>query len=230
MARRPLPASLRRGRRQVFLGGLLSLSGKKGLDEIAKDLRATAKSMNDIGLNRSFLMMRIRGKPEVMAELLDAWIEALYGSSPLTSWYQKTRPKAMKGIGGGPNLGVPVDSGKLQDSLTMETAEGAIHQVTIGRDAKLRFRYGAAPETEYVPFVVDKAWIVANMGFDPSDNPDSDSSYIDEINQFYSEGGVGFFEVGLADMGKSTRLEDFRKQVAKILRREAAAYIAGRKR
>jgi len=230
MARRPLPPSLRRGRRQVFLGGLLTIGGKKSLDEIAKDLRATAKAMKDIGLNRSFLMMRIRGKPEVMAELLDAWIEALYGSSPLTSWYQKTRPKSMKGIGGGPNLGVPVDSGKLQDSLTMETAEGAIHQVTIGRDAKLRFRYGAAPETEYVPFVVDKAWIMANMGFDPSDNPDSDSSYIDEINQFYSEGGIGFFEVGLADMGKSTRLDDFRKQVAKIIRREAAAYIAERKR
>ena len=208
----------------------MSLSGKKGLDEIAKDLRATAKAMNDIGLNRSFLMMRIRGKPEVMAELLDAWIEALYGSSPLTSWYQKTRPKAMKGIAGGANLGVPVDSGKLQDSLTMETAEGAIHEVTIGKDAKLRFRYGAAPQTEYVPFVVDKAWIMANMGFDPSDDADSDSSYIDEINQFYSEGGVGFFEVGLADMGKSTRLEAFRKQVAKILRREAAAYIAERKR
>jgi hypothetical protein len=68
------------------------------------------------------------------------------------------------------------------------------------------------------------------MGFDPSDNPDSDSSYIDEINQFYSEGGIGFFEVGLADMGKSTRLDDFRKQVAKIIRREAAAYIAERKR
>jgi hypothetical protein len=230
MARGPLPPSLRRGRRQAFLGGILSIGGNKGLDEIAKDLRATANSMKEIGLNRSFLMMRIRRKPEVMSELLDAWIEALYGSSPLTSWYQKTRPKTMRGVAGGPNLGVPVDSGKLQASLTMETAEGAIHEVTIGKDAKLRFRYGAAPQTEFVPFVTDKGWIITNMGFDPSDNPDPDSSYIDEINQFYSEGGVGFFEVGLADMGKSERLKDFRSQVAKILKREAAAYIAERKR
>lgn len=201
-------------------------SGRK-LDEIAKDLRATARAMRDIGLNRSFLMIYIRNKPEVMQELFDAWISALYGPGALTSWFQNSRPLQMKGIPGGASLGVPVDTGALQDSLTYEDAEGAIHGVSISRNGRLSFRYGAAPKRQY-EYQQGPGMYATGVSYTKIPIDDANDTYIDEINAFYSEGGQGFFEIGIEEMGKNARLKEFRSQVAGILRREAAIYIAER--
>jgi hypothetical protein len=228
MADRRLPSSLRPGRKQIYLGGIIAAAGAKKLDSIARDLRATSQAMRDIGLNRSFLMIYIRNKPEVMQELFDAWVSALYGSSPLTGWFKKTRPLQAKGIPGGPGLGVPVDSGALQDALTYEDAEGAIHEVSISRNGSLSFRYGAAPQRQY-EYEQGPGIYAGGSSYTkvPAGNPDN--TYIDEINAFYSEGGQGFFEIGIEQMGRSARLKDLRAQVAGILRREAATYIAERR-
>ena len=229
MAGRGNPPSLRAGRKQIYLGGIMAAAGGgKKLDAIAKDLRATAQALRDIGLNRSFLLIYIKNKPEVMQELFDAWVAALYGPGALTSWFQNSRPLQMKGIPGGANLGVPVDTGSLQDSLTYEDAEGSIHEVSISRNGRLSFRYGAAPKRQYE---YEQGPGMYGNGFSYAKVPveDSDDTYIDEINAFYSEGGEGFFEIGIEEMGRSARLKDFRSQVAGILRREAATYIAERR-
>ena len=229
MARRGSPASLRPGRKQIYLGGIMAASGAgRKLDAIARDLRATAKAMKDIGLNRSFLMIYIRNKPEVMQELFDAWLSALYGPGALTSWFQNSRPLQMKGIPGGANLGVPVDTGALQDSLTYEDAEGAIHEVSISRNGRLSFRYGAAPKRQY-EYEQGPGMYSTGVSYTKVPIDDADDTYIDEINEFYSEGGEGFFEIGIEEMGKNARLKDFRSQVAGIIRREAATYIAERR-
>ena len=49
MAGRGNPPSLRAGRKQIYLGGIMAAAGGgKKLDAIAKDLRATAQAMRDI--------------------------------------------------------------------------------------------------------------------------------------------------------------------------------------
>lgn len=230
MAGRGNPPSLRPGRKQIYLGGILRSAGLgRKLDAVARDLRATSQAMKDIGLNRSFLMIYIKNKPEVMQELFDAWVAALYGPGALTSWFQNSRPLQMKGIPGGASLGVPVDTGLLQDSLTYEDAEGAIHEVSISRNGSLSFRYGAAPKRQY-EYEQGPGLYAGGVSYNKVPVEDSDDTYIDEINEFYSEGGQGFFELGVEEMGRSARLEDFRNQVAGILRREAATYIAERRR
>jgi hypothetical protein len=215
-----LPSSLRRGRRQIGLGSLLKMNGKDAKD-LAMQLRATSAAMKEIGKDRSKLMLYIRSKSHVMNELMDVWIEALYGPGALTEWFKKSRPLESKGIAGGPELGVPVDTGALQEALTYEGAEGAIHQVFISKDGRLSFRYGAAPQKQYT----DKP---SRENPDEVGDPDPNESYLDEINRFYSQGGVGFFEVGLDDMSKKARLLDLRAKISEILSREARAYIDSR--
>jgi hypothetical protein len=55
---------------------------------------------------------------------------------------------------------------------------------------------------------------------------DKDSTYLDEINEFYGEGGTGFFEIGLEEMGRSERLRACWLEIGNIMNSAARAFIA----
>jgi hypothetical protein len=221
--------NFRYGARATSLGSLIKFRGDTTeLKKTSEALKRTSAALREIGGNRKALMLYVANKPNYMDELRNVWIEALYGPGAMTSWYQKTRPAFLKGIAGKPEAGVPVDTGALQDSLTTPDAEGAIHDVFISRDGKITFRYGAAPERKW-NFDDSPSYVRGERGEEVSED-DGDTTYIDEINAWYSEGGVGFFEIGLEVMGKSARLTKARDQIGAILSRAAREFIAERVR
>jgi len=223
MAERRLPPSFRRGRRQTSLGSLVKMREQaEDLKEYAEAIRRKAGAVRELGANRQALVRYIADHPEYVEAMTRAWRTALYGPGAMTQWFaETTRDEALKGIEGYPEAGVPVDSGALQDSLTIEGAEGAIGDVLISRDGKITFRYGAAPERQYAPFAPNSTKEQqAKMPFD------KDSTYLDEINEFYGEGGEGFFEIGLEEMGKSERLRECWLEIGNIMNSAARAFIA----
>lgn len=227
MAERRLPPSLRRGRRQTSMGGLIALrANKEDLEEFADALRRKAKAIREIGGNRATLVRYISEKPEYVSAMLAAWRKALYGPSAMTQWFsENVRDESLKGIEGFPEAGVPVDSGALQAALTEEQAEGAISDVLISRDGRITFRYAAAPERQYAPFEPN-----STKEAQASKPFDKNSTYLDEINEFYGEGGEGFFEIGLEEMSKSERLRECWLEIGNIMASAARAYIKEKSR
>lgn len=225
MAERRLPPSLRRGRRQTSLGGLAALrQNKEDLDEIADALRRKAKAIREIGGKRATLVRYVSEKPEYVNAMLAAWRKALYGPSAMTQWFsENVRDSSLTGIGGFPEAGVPVDSGALQESLTEEQAEGAISAVLISNNGKITFRYGAAPERKFAPFEPN-----STKEKQKEKAFDKNSTYLEEINQFYGEGGEGFFEIGLEEMSKSERLRECWLEIGNIMSSAAREYIKER--
>jgi len=207
------PATLRRGRRETSLASISRRHTENAARsrEFAKKMRKTAAIIKGLGSDRKSLMRYIAGKPEYMDELRLAWAEALYGPGSMTKWFAETiRPENLKGIAGGGAAGVPVDTGQLQESLTTENADGSISSVVISRDGRLMFRYGAAPPRLESP-----------IGADDDEEPDENSSYLDEINEFYG----GFYEVGLDMMSQSPALAQCWAKVSSIMREASIRYV-----
>lgn len=220
MEERRLPPSLRRGRRQTSLGSLAKMrQSAEDMSELSAALRRKSSAIRS--LNRKALVRYISDNPKYFDAMKAAWKSALYGPSPMTQWFaENTRHEELTGVAGYPEAGVPMDTGALQDALTQEEAEGAISDVLISRDGRITFRYGAAPQRQFAPFVAG-----SNKEKQAEKEFDKDSTYLDEINEFYSEGGEGFFEIGLEEMSKSERLRECWLEIGNIMNSAAREYI-----
>ena len=220
---RNLPSSLRRGRRQTSMGSLIKMrQDAEDMREYAEALHRKARAIRALGANRKVLVDYVADHPEYVDAMRNAWRKALYGPSAMTQWFaENVRDEELTGIAGFPEAGVPVESGALQAALTSDEAEGSISDVVFSRDGRITFRYGAAPQRQYAPFTPG-----SNREKQEDKAFDQDSTYLADINEFYSEGGEGFYEIGLEEMSQSDSLRDCWLEIGNIMNSAARAFIA----
>ena len=207
------------------MGSLIKMrQDAEDMREYAEALRRKARAIRELGASRKVLIDYIASHSEYIEAMRNAWRKALYGPSAMTQWFaENVRDEELTGIAGYPEAGVPVESGALQAALTSDEAEGAISDVIFSRDGKITFRYGAAPRRQYAPFTPG-----SNREKQEAKEFDQDSTYLADINAFYSEGGEGFYEIGLQEMSQSDSLRDCWLEIGNIMNSAARAFIAER--